>query len=123
MIEKKNIDIPEGYVVDDPDDELRELGLSEEDFRELDEEINKEITELVEDSQAQMTEEEKRLWAIIEDPNTTWEEKEAARRQLDPNMYDEDGNLVLNDGKFFDRVEAMMKKGLEEAKRKGWVAD
>lgn len=120
MADEKRIDIPEGYVVDDPNDVFRELGLSEEDIRELNEEIHESVKDLCD---APLTEEEKRLYAIIDDPNTSWEEKEAARRQLDPDMYDEDGNLVLDDSKFFDRMEAMMKESLEEAKRKGWVAD
>lgn len=119
MADEKKYDIPEGYVIDDPDDNLREMGLSEEDIREINEEIHKEVTEFLDEAEARVTEEEKRLLAIIDDPNTSWEEKEAARRQLDPDMYDEDGNLVLDDSKFFDRLEEGMKRCYEEMKSKG----
>ena len=47
------------------------------------------------------------------------EEKEAARRKLNPEMYDENGNLVLDDSDFFDRTEADMKRLYEEMKARG----
>lgn len=117
MNEKKdlNLDIPAGYVATDPDDDFRALGMSEEAIKELDEEIKREIDSLGDE----LTPEQKRLLEIIDDPNATFEEQEAARRKLNPEMYDEDGNLVLDDSDFFDRTEANMKRLYEEMKARG----
>ena len=111
----KKVDIPEGYVIADPNDDFRELGMSEEAIKELNEEIKREIDSLGDE----LTPEQKRLLEIIDDPNATWEEQEAARRKLNPEMYDENGNLVLDDGEFFDRIERDMKKHYEEMKARG----
>lgn len=113
-MDKKN-DIPEGYVIADPNDDFRELGMSEEAIKELNEEIKQEI-EAMDNS---LTPEQQRLSDIIDDPNATWEEQEAARRKLFPDMYGENGNLVLDDGEFFDRIEQDMKKHYEEMKARG----
>ena len=111
----KKVDIPEGYVIADPNDDFRELGMSEEAIKELNEEIKREIDSLGDE----LTPEQKRLLEIIDDPNATFEEQEAARRKLNPEMYDENGNLVLDDGEFFDRIERDMKKHYEEMKARG----
>lgn len=111
----KKIDIPEGYVIADPNDDFRELGMSEEAIKELNEEIKQEIEAM----DSSLTPEQQRLSDIIDDPNATWEEQEAARRKMFPDMYDENGNLVLDDGEFFDRIERDMKKQYEEMKARG----
>ncbi len=97
MAKKKNIDIPDGYEVVDPSDDLRDLGLSEKDIKELEDEIRNEVESVC---NRELTPEESRLYDIIYSDTATREEKEAARRQLDPDMYDENGNIILNDGVF-----------------------
>ena len=111
----KKVDIPEGYVIADPNNDFRELGMSEEAIKELNEEIKQEIEAM----DNRLTPEQQRLSDILDDPNATWEEQEAARRKLFPDMYDENGNLVLDDGDFFDRIERDMKKHYEEMKARG----
>lgn len=114
MTDKNNFDIPEGYAVADINDDFRELGMSEEAIKELNEEIENAMNNL-----GELPPEKQRLIDIITSNDTTEEEREAARRKLDPEMYDESGNLILDDGEFFDRVEADMKRLYEEMKARG----
>lgn len=83
----------------DPAEELKKLGLTDEDL----EELNKELDEPDDD---ELPPEINKLIDIIADPNTSEQEKEEARRKLNPKMYDDEGNLVLNDDEFYSRIEA-----------------
>ncbi len=115
MTDKNNLDIPEGYVVADINDDFRELGMSEEAIKELNEEIEYEVNHMSDD----LPPETRRLIDIITSDDTTEEEKDSAMRELDPDMYDENGNLVIDDGEFFDRIEADMKALYEKMKAEG----
>lgn len=116
MTDKNNIDIPDGYVIADINDDFRELGMSEDAIKELNDEIENEINNM---DHSDLSPETLRLIDIITSDATTEEEKEAARRELDPDMYDENGNMILDDNEFFDRIEADMKAGYERMKAEG----
>lgn len=118
MIEKDKIEIPEGFVIDNPDDNLRALGLSEKDIAELSEESRRQIANI---EPKQCTPEQQKLLDIIYSSNTTYEEQEAARRKLFPENYDEKGNFILKDDDFFEDLETDMKVSIEEMQRKGLV--
>lgn len=114
------IKIPKGYIAEDINDDFREMGMSEEAIEELNSEISRQVAELNESvANTTISAETQKLIDIIESPDTTWEEKEAARRQLNPEMYDENGNLVLDDSDFFDRMESDMNRLYEEMKARG----
>lgn len=116
----EKITIPAGYVAEDINDDFREMGMSEKAIADMNADISKQVEQLnSETANATVPPETQRLIDIIESADTTWEEKEAARRELDPDMYDENGNLVLNDSGFYDRVEADMKRLYEEMKARG----
>ena len=112
--------IPDGYVAEDINDDFREMGMSEEAIAEMNADINNQVEQLNNEvANATVPPETQRLIDVIESPDTSWEEKEAARRKLDPDMYDKDGNLVLDDSEFYDRIEADMKRLYEEMKARG----
>ncbi len=112
--------IPDGYVAEDINDDFREMGMSEEAIAEMNADINNQVEQLNNEvANASVPPETQRLIDVIESPDTSWEKKEAARRKLDPYMYDKDGNLVLDDSEFYDRIEADMKRLYEEMKARG----
>lgn len=116
----ERIVIPEGYAVEDINDDFREMGMSEDAINEMNADIDEQVKQLInEAANVPVPPETQRLIDIIESPDTTWEEKEAARRELDPDMYDENGNLILDDSEFYDRIEADMKRQYEEMKARG----
>lgn len=122
MTDNKKIDIPEGYVVEDPDDELREMGMTEDQIKKFNEEMSEYRAKLFAEAEAQaepITPEKQRLMDIIYSETTTWEEKEAARRELDPDMYDENGNLIFDDESFWNEIEEDINRCYEEMKSKG----
>lgn len=108
-----NFGIPDGYEAEDPSQAFRDVGMSEEAIAELEAEIAKGMEEALKD--VELTPEEQALWDIIESDTATEEEKNKARRELDPDLYDENGNAVLDDSKYFKRIEealAELNKGL-----------
>ena len=114
------IKIPDGYIAEDINDDFREMGMSEEAIAEMNVDIEKQVEQLNNEiANASIPSETQRLIDIIESHDSSWEEKEAARRKLNPEMYDENGNLVLDDSDFFDRTEADMKRLYEEMKARG----
>lgn len=112
--------IPEGYEAEDINDDFRRMGMSEAAIAELSADIDRQV-EILNNEAANdtITPDVQNLLDIIDSPDTTWEEKEEARRKLDPDMYDENGNLVLDDSEFYDRIEADMKRLYEEMKARG----
>lgn len=114
------IKIPDGYIAEDINDDFREMGMSEKEIGELNADIDRQVGELNSCvAEMPVSAETQELLDIIENPDSSWEEKEAARRKLNPEMYDENGNLILDDSDFFDRTEADMKRLYEEMKARG----
>lgn len=114
------INIPNGYIAEDINDDFRKMGMNEKEIGELNADIDRQVGELNSCvAEMPVSAETQELLDIIENPDSSWKEKEAARRKLNPEMYDENGNLVLDDSDFFDRTEADMKRLYEEMKARG----